>query len=86
MLEQKQNRVNKKLAIEYRSVAELKPYPNNPRTHSEEQIDAIALSMDQFGFTNPILVDGKSGVIAGHARLAAAIKRGMDRVPCIKLS
>jgi DNA modification methylase len=85
MPEQKQNPVNKKLAIEYRSVAEIKPYSQNARTHSEAQIDAIVLSIKEFGWTNPILVDGKNGVIAGHCRMAAAVKLGMDLVPCIEL-
>src|ERR1700693_4880458 len=85
MPEHKQNRINNKLSVEYRSVAELKPYAGNARTHSEAQIDAIVLSIKEFGWTNPILVDGKNGVSAGHGRLAAAVKLGMDRVPCIEL-
>lgn len=64
----------------------LLPYLNNPRTHSEEQVEQIAASIREFGFTNPILLDGDNGVIAGHGRLAAAKLLGLKSVPCIELS
>ena len=64
----------------------LTPYRNNARTHSKKQIRQIADSIKRFGFTNPILVDGKGGVIAGHGRLAAAKLLGMKEVPTILLS
>lgn len=75
-----------RLAVEYRKRADLVPYVNNARTHSEEQVKAIAASITRFGWTNPILVDGALGVIAGHGRLAAATLLGMDEVPVIELT
>jgi ParB-like chromosome segregation protein Spo0J len=74
------------LNIEYRPVDSLIPYANNARTHSEEQVAQIAASIREFGFTNPILVDGERGVIAGHGRLLSARKLGMDTVPVIELA
>ena len=67
-------------------VEELIPFANNARTHSDEQVAEIAASMREFGFTNPILIDGANGIIAGHGRLLAARKLGMDIVPCIELA
>src|SRR5690606_34926613 len=52
--------------VEYRKVETLIPYARNPRTHSDEQVARIAASIAEFGWTNPILVDGEHGVIAGH--------------------
>jgi len=74
------------LRIEYCSANSLVPYTKNPRTHSEEQIAQIAASIREFGFTNPILIDGNQRIIAGHGRLAAAKEIGMETVPCIDLS
>ncbi len=74
------------LAIIYKPIKDLAPYTNNSRTHSEEQVEQIAASIREFGFTNPILTDGKDGIIAGHGRLAAAVKAGFSQVPCIELS
>lgn len=74
------------LAVEYRAVADLVPYARNARTHSPEQIDQIAASIQEFGWTNPILVDGANGVVAGHGRLAAAQQLGSERVPVIELA
>ena len=68
------------------SVADLVPYARNARTHSEAQVAQIAASIREFGFTNPILVDGDRGVIAGHGRLLAARKLGLTEVPTIELS
>ncbi len=62
------------------------PYARNARLHSEDQIAAIAGSMREFGFTNPILIDERRGIIAGHGRVMAAQKLGMDDVPCIVVS
>lgn len=72
--------------IIYRSVMDLIPYTNNSRTHSESQISQIAASIKEFGFTNPVLLDAESGIIAGHGRVMAAKKLGIDSVPCIVLS
>jgi len=74
------------LEIEYRKTGDLIPYVNNSRTHSDEQVTQVASSIKEFGFTNPILVDDQGGIIAGHGRLMAARKLGMDEVPTITLS
>ena len=62
------------------------PYARNARTHSPAQVAQIAASIREFGFTNPVLVDGERGVIAGHGRLLAARQLGMVEVPTIELS
>ncbi len=67
-------------------VADLVPSARNARTHSDAQVAQIAASIREFGFTNPILVDGDRGVIAGHGRLLAARKLGLEQVPTIELS
>ena len=75
-----------KLKVEYKSVDKLIPYVNNARTHDEKQVTQIAASIKEFGFNNPILMDGDNGVVAGHGRLMAAKKLGLKEVPCIELS
>lgn len=65
------------------NVDDLIPYARNARTHSPEQVLQIAASIKEFGFTNPILIDVDNNIIAGHGRLMAAKKLGMDKVPCI---
>ena len=72
-------------SIELKSVEELIPYSNNSRTHSEAQIAQIANSIIEFGFTNPILIDGHLGIIAGHGRLMAAKKLNIPHVPVVIL-
>ena len=67
------------------NVDSLIPYVNNARKHSYEQISQIAASIKEFGWTNPILIDGDNGIIAGHGRLQAAIKLSMEQVPAIEL-
>jgi ParB family chromosome partitioning protein len=71
--------------IETISIDDLIPYVNNARTHDEAQVAQIAASIKEFGFNNPILIDSKSGIIAGHGRLAAARKLGLKEVPAIRL-
>lgn len=71
--------------IEQVAVADLIPYASNSRTHSDAQIAQIAASIREFGWTNPILIDGDNGLIAGHGRLLAARKLGMEIVPAIVL-
>jgi DNA modification methylase len=71
--------------IEWRSVETLIPYAKNARTHSDEQVAQIAGSIKEFGFNNPVLVDKENSVIAGHGRLMAARKLGMDKVPVVEL-
>lgn len=72
-------------AIELWPLERLKPYVRNARTHSDDQIEQIAASIREFGFTNPILVASDSGILAGHGRLAAARKLNLDAVPVIVL-
>src|SRR5262249_25130465 len=71
--------------IEIWLVDRLVPWLRNPRTHSNAQVAQIATSISQFGFNNPILVDTKAGIIAGHGRLLAAKKLGLTEVPVIVL-
>jgi site-specific DNA-methyltransferase (adenine-specific) len=73
------------LEVKYLSVNDLVPYANNPRTHSEKQVTQVASSIKEFGFNNPILLDEGKGIIAGHGRLAAAKKLGLESVPTITL-
>lgn len=73
------------LKIEYKNTDSLIPYVNNSRTHSDEQVTQVASSIKEFGFTNPILIDEQGGIIAGHGRLMAANKLGLDTVPTITL-
>lgn len=79
------NKSIRDLQIETIPISALKPYPMNPRTHSEKQIRQIADSIKAFGWTNPILTDAEGGVIAGHGRLEAAKFLGLDKIPSIKL-
>lgn len=65
---------------------QLIPYAANARTHTPAQIAKIAASITEFGFTNPVLTDGKKGIVAGHGRVLAAQQLGMDVVPAIELS
>ena len=66
-------------------VSKLIPYAKNSRTHSDAQVAQIAASIKEFGWTNPILVDGENGIIAGHGRLMAARKLKYETVPVIEL-
>ena len=62
---------------------DLIPYVNNSRVHSESQVAQIAASIKEWGFTNPVLIDEQGGIIAGHGRVQAALKLGIDEVPCV---
>jgi len=73
------------MEIIQKKIDQLIPYARNARTHSDEQVAQIAASIREFGWTNPILIDGKNGIIAGHGRLAAARKLGLDEIPVIEL-
>lgn len=73
------------LNVEYRKVDSLIPYARNPRTHSDEQVAQIAASIVEFGFTNPILAGSDGVIVAGHGRLAAAQKLGLEVVPVVVL-
>ena len=68
------------------SVSDLVPYARNARTHSDEQVAQIAASIKEFGFINPVITDGDNGIIAGHGRVLAARKLGMEEVPTIEVS
>ena len=74
-----------KKALLYQRVNCLEPSPRNTRTHSKHQIRQIAESIRVFGFTNPVLIDGKNRIIAGHGRVEAAKLLGMTEVPTIRL-
>jgi DNA modification methylase len=74
------------MKIEYTSVRELRPHPNNARTHSKKQIRQIANSIAQFGFCNPVLVDDAKQIIAGHGRVEAAKLVGIEVVPTVRLA
>lgn len=74
-----------KLKITYKPVADLIPYARNSRTHSDAQVAQIAASIKEFGWTNPVLLDGDNGIIAGHGRVMAAQKLGETQVPTIEL-
>ena len=74
------------MQIQPRPIEGLIPYARNSRTHSDEQVAQIAASIREFGWTNPVLVDGDNGIIAGHGRVLAARKLGMEEVPCIELA
>lgn len=71
--------------LEFVPVENLIPYARNSRTHSDAQVAQIAASIKEFGFTNPVLIDEENGIIAGHGRLLAARKLGMEEVPCLRL-
>lgn len=73
------------LKIVYKDPGQLKPRPNNPRTHSRKQIQQIAASIQEFGFINPILTDATDGIVAGHARVEAAKLLGMSDVPIVRV-
>lgn len=73
------------MEIEYRRLADLKEAERNSRTHSPQQIDQIVASMDEFGWTNPILIDEHGEIIAGHGRKMAALLKGLEEGPCVVL-
>ena len=74
--------------LSYRLIptADLIPYARNARTHSEAQVNKIAASIREFGFVNPVITDGKNGIVAGHGRVMAAKKLGLKELPCVEAS
>lgn len=78
-------KLNKAQQIVQQSTTDLLPYARNSRTHSTEQIAQIAASIQEFGFTNPVLVDENNGIVAGHGRVLAAQSLGMEEVPTINI-
>ncbi len=80
-----ERKIYNQLAITYSPIADLDPDPRNARTHSKKQIEQIAVSIREFGFSNPILIDPLGTIIAGHGRLLAAKSLGLETVPTIVL-
>ena len=76
--------MQEKLAVEYLGVADLKPFEENPNDHPADQVDMIARSIEEFGWTIPVLVDAENNVVAGHGRLMAAAQLGITEVPVIR--
>ena len=73
------------LKIEMVAIADIAPYANNAKVHPDAQVAQIRASIEQFGFVNPVLLDGAGNLIAGHGRLEAAEALGMLKVPAIRL-
>ena len=78
--------LDRRVEVRYRAVSELQPYERNARTHSVKQIEQLADAIARFGFTNPVLIDERGGVIAGHGRLLAAQRLRMSDVPTITVA
>lgn len=74
------------LHIEYKQTSDLTPYARNSRTHDEDQVAQLVASIQEFGFTNPVLLDGSNTILAGHGRIMAAEILGLETVPTIQLS
>ena len=80
--------INKKdveLNIVYRNIKELKPYKKNAKKHPKEQVERIANSIKEFGFTQPVIIDKNNCVVAGHGRILGAKKAGLKQVPTVML-
>ena len=76
---------NKELNITYRQIKELKPYKKNAKKHNKEQVEQIANSIKEFGFTQPVIIDKNNEVVAGHGRILGAKKAGLKQVPTVCL-
>ena len=76
---------NKELNIKYRPIKELKPYKKNAKKHNKEQVEQIANSIKEFGFTQPVIIDKHDCVVAGHGRILGAKKAGLKQVPTVCL-
>lgn len=73
------------LNIVYKPIKELKPYKKNAKKHSKEQVEQIANSIKEFGFTQPVIIDKNNSVVAGHGRILGAKKAGLKQVPTVCL-
>lgn len=73
------------LNIVYKPIKELKPYKKNAKKHSKEQVEQIANSIKEFGFTQPVIIDKHNSVVAGHGRILGAKKVGLKQVPTVCL-
>ncbi len=67
--------------FDYRDPKKLKPYKNNPKIHTKKQVEEVAVSIDEFGFANPVIIDEDDNILAGHCRTDAALLRNMKKVP-----
>lgn len=76
---------NKDLNIVYKDIKQLKPYKKNAKKHSKEQVEQIANSIKEFGFTQPVIIDKNNCVVAGHGRILGAKKAGLKQVPTVCL-
>ena len=76
---------NEKRTVEMLKVVDLFPYENNARTHSDLQIDKICDSIKEFGFVNPVLITKDNMIVAGHGRIMAAKRLGIENVPCLRV-
>lgn len=74
-----------KKVIVYKKTDDLIPYINNTRTHTEEQINQVASSIKEFGFTSPVLIDEDNGIMGGHCRILASKKLKIKEIPCVEL-
>jgi len=74
------------LNVVHKQINELIPYAKNARTHSDSQVAQIAASIREFGWMNPVLIDAENNIIAGHGRVLAARKLGLEEVPCVHMS
>lgn len=74
-----------KMNIVYKPIKELKPYKKNAKKHNKEQVEQIANSIEEFGFTQPVIVDKNNCVVAGHGRILGARKAGLKQVPTVCL-
>lgn len=77
--------MSEKLNIIYRPIKELKPYKKNAKKHNKEQVEQIANSIKEFGFTQPVIIDKHNCVVAGHGRILGAKKAGLKQVPTVCL-
>ena len=77
--------MSEKLDIKYRPIKELKPYKKNAKKHNKEQVEQIANSIKEFGFTQPVIIDKHDCVVAGHGRILGARKAGLKQVPTVCL-
>ncbi len=79
------NKTMQELNIKYMNIRDLKPYKKNAKKHNKEQVEQIANSIKEFGFTQPVIIDKNNEVVAGHGRILGAKKAGLKQVPTVCL-
>lgn len=79
------NKTMQELNIKYMNIRDLKPYKKNAKKHNKEQVEQIANSIKEFGFTQPVIIDKNNEVVAGHGRILGAKKAGLKKVPTVCL-